>query len=236
MPIFRVNGHNIYFAHVPKCGGTTLEYNLIRLGLSVSFLDVEYYNPSRDRWSVTSPQHISRRYFERYFRDDFFDYSFTVLRDPVERFVSAFNFKRGSIGWFVSFDRFLLSLERAVKQSGRIPQGLHDNHFLPSTDLVPDGTEVFYLSDGLPHVFRSLQARIGLSSIDTVENRNTGRYANFGAKSRLHKFIKDVAVKPSPRVEDLTTEQVGRIQALYSEDYSRFFNTELAAAGNATRA
>lgn len=224
MPIFRVNEKNIYFAHVPKCGGTTLEHNLIRLGVSVSFLDVDYYNPGRERWSVTSPQHISRRHLDQYFRDGFFDLSFTVLRDPVERFVSAFNFKRGSIGWFVGFDRFLMSLERAVARGGGFPQGLHDNHFLPADDLVPEGTEVFYLRDGLLAVFRALETRVGLLPIDAIESRNTGRYTDFDAKSRIHKLVKEVAVKPSPRVEDLTRDQVARIRALYAADYARFFD------------
>ncbi|WP_165775194.1 sulfotransferase family 2 domain-containing protein [Mameliella alba] len=236
MPIFRVNGKNIYFAHVPKCGGTTLEHNLLCLGVRVSFLDVEYYNLGRDRWSVTSPQHISRRYLDRYFHDGFFDYGFTVLRDPVERFVSAFNFKRGSIGWFVGFDRFLSSLERAVARNGCFPQGLHDNHFLPANELVPEGAEVFYLRDGLLAVFRALEARLELAPIEAIATQNAGKYADFGAKSRLHKLVKDLTVKPSPRVKDLTPDQVARIRSLYAADYARFFDTQaitLKAAASA---
>ena len=225
MPIFRVNGKNIFFAHVPKCGGTTLEYNLIRLGYCLSFLDVEFYNPGRDNWSLSTPQHISLRYFERYFCKDFFDFKFTVLRDPVERFVSAFNFNRGAIGWFVSFEQFLTSFERRVTRTGGFPQNDYDNHFMPASQLVPEDCAVYFLENGLLSVFRALEKKIGLQSIDSVQSKNPGRYVNFNAKSKTRKFIKDKFVKPSPRIADLSPDQIERIRALYRQDYEQFFES-----------
>lgn len=228
MPIIRANGLLVYFAHVPKCGGSTVEHNLVRLGYQPSFLDQDFYNEGRENWSNSSPQHIPTAYLKRYFKPDFFDYSFSVLRDPVERFVSAFNFKRGSIGWLVGFERFLRSLEKTVARTGAFPNNLHDNHFLPAVNLVPEDAEVFYLSDGLLNIFRALEARIGLDPIERIETRNAGRYSDFRAKSSWHKTAKDLFVRQSPRICDLSNEQVARVKALYAADYARFFNTPRA--------
>lgn len=230
MPIFRVNGKNILFAHVPKCGGTTIEYNLIRLGYRMSFLDVNFYNPGRKNWSLSSPQHISLRYLEQYFHGDFFDFKFTVLRDPVERFVSAFNFNRGAIGWFVSFEQFLTSLEKRVARAGGFVQNTYDNHFTPASQLVPEDCRIYYLEDGLLAVFRALEEEIGLQRIGHVKSKNPGKYAEFEARSKTRKFIKDSIVKPSPRIEDLSSDQVERIRELYGQDYRRFFGRSGAIA------
>lgn len=223
MPILRVKHKNIYFAHVPKCGGSTVEHNLIRLGYSVSFLNVDYYNPGEANWSVTSPQHISLQNLEKYFKKNFFDYSFAVVRDPVDRFISAYNFKRGTIGWFVSFERFLTMLESHVERTGSFSINKYDNHFTPASQLVPEASEIFYLENGLLNVFRELENRIGLVEINEIVSQNTGQYSDFLAKTPAHKFVKDNFVRVSPKRKNLSTSQVERIKALYVEDYDRFY-------------
>lgn len=202
-----------------------MEHNLIKLGYQISFLDVNYYNPGRSNWSLSSPQHIPERCLRSVFSDDFFDYKFTVLRDPVDRFVSAFNFKRGAIGWFVSFESFLGSMERKVARSGFVLNQF-DNHFLPASLLVPEGSDVFMLEDGLMSVFKALEAKLGLKSIKEVESKNTGEYRNFIAKSKFRKVVKDKFVRASPKTRDLTPEQVQRIRHLYKEDYEQFFSSD----------
>lgn len=96
MPIVRVGDQLVYFAHVPKCAGTSVEeYLAARFG-PLAFLDRAY--PDRDgrdsAWNRTSPQHIDVATFERLFPADLFAASFTVVRHPANRLLSSYRFER----------------------------------------------------------------------------------------------------------------------------------------------
>ncbi|MEL6934393.1 MAG: hypothetical protein AAFO17_15100 [Pseudomonadota bacterium] len=68
MPIIRIKGRPIFFAHVLKCAGTSIEkYLRARFG-PLALLDRDYYDhPSRLRWSATSLQHIDVANLRRLF-------------------------------------------------------------------------------------------------------------------------------------------------------------------------
>ena len=59
MPIFIGNGKCGHFAHIPKCGGTSVEEYAEEIGLSVAFKSRgQLATPVEGRWSVSTPQHI----------------------------------------------------------------------------------------------------------------------------------------------------------------------------------
>ena len=60
MPIFRIGDTLHYYAHVPKCGGSSVEaYLRTRFG-SLAFLNTRYLDlPEQARWTRSSPQHMA---------------------------------------------------------------------------------------------------------------------------------------------------------------------------------
>lgn len=96
MPIYRCNGKIIFFAHVPKCAGSSVEDYLISLQVGqMAFLDRQHLDDTRaHHWSTTSPQHISGAALAHLFPASFFDAGFAILRAPVARFKSAFWFQK----------------------------------------------------------------------------------------------------------------------------------------------
>ncbi|MEZ5676399.1 Sulfotransferase family protein [Thalassovita litoralis] len=152
MPIIRWNTKLIYFAHIPKCGGASVEAYLqtvTRGGLG--FLDNSYLLRDSDaRWGKTSPQHVDGATVGHIFGTGFFDAQFAVCRDPVSRFQSAFRFQRQverTLPPDLDVDTFIDGLSAGDIQKN----GFLDNHFLPqSAFLIPEKPcHIFKIENGL---------------------------------------------------------------------------------------
>lgn len=196
----------MYYAHVPKCGGSAIEdYLFARFGQgNVAFLNKTHHHlPPQQRWSRTSPQHIDLEVINRLFPADFFDGTFTVVRHPVARLVSAYHFQievEQLLSGRQSFSDWLLGLQDQLKDD----PFAYDNHTRPIVDLVPSDAHVFYLEHGLDAL---------VPWFDAVEGTQNGpravRKVNERKKGSAPKVV------PSSADLDLITE-------LYGADFERF--------------
>ena len=97
MPIFRYSNKLIFFSHIPKCAGTSIESYCQKIGMKIAFLDNQNYLEylaSNKAWNSSSPQHIPGYAIARLFPLNFFDAYFTVVRNPINRLKSAFKFQK----------------------------------------------------------------------------------------------------------------------------------------------
>lgn len=161
MPIVRVQNKLLYFAHVPKCGGTAVErYLWLRFG-RIAFDDQRFYrNPPDLRWSRTSPQHISGEALARYFPADFFDGCFAVVRNPVDRLVSEYHHLRDAMGRIpksVSLSEWLQTIPATLAAD----RWAYDNHLRSICEMLPSGAVWFRLEDGLEKVVAYLDGFAG---------------------------------------------------------------------------
>ena len=94
MPLVRIGTDIHYFAHVPKCGGSSVEaYLKARFG-SLAFLNARFLSaPESHRWTKSSPQHITLDALTGLVPADWITSSFAVVRHPVKRLISAFHFQ-----------------------------------------------------------------------------------------------------------------------------------------------
>lgn len=174
MPIALVNGRVLFFVHIPKCGGSSIEDYLSAKGR------LALRAPDRNcRWSKSSPQHMERTIYERIIPDSFFDCGFIVLRDPMERLKSEFRMKakvprrslnpinlalrlRGKytgkriyeyrfyfIPLHVDFDIFV----RISFLLNRINPYYADNHLRPQVDYYSPKLKAFRFEDGFATIF-----------------------------------------------------------------------------------
>lgn len=139
MPIIKYKDAFLHFAHIPKCGGTSVERYLQSLnGVSVAFLDELYVaRPPRQHWNISSPQHVDGESIGRLFPKDFFTAFFTIVRDPMTRLESAYRFQRlreRSIG-DETFDHFVKTRLR----DNYMTKGWVDNHFYPQSGFFHPG-------------------------------------------------------------------------------------------------
>jgi hypothetical protein len=207
MPFFKAGGKLVYYAHVPKCGGSAVEtYLADRFGL-VAFHDKTHtQRPKAQQWSRTSPQHIDAETLATLIPPGFFDACFTIVRHPVARIVSAYHFQRDVerlVSARVVFSEWLEDLADARAEN----PFAFDNHVRPMSDIVPEGAEVFHLEHGLDRLVLWLDAltgtRGGQRAIPHVNKH--GEY-RAGAGEKVVPTATDIAV----------------IARIFAEDFRRF--------------
>lgn len=168
MPIFRLKNKVFYFSHIPKCGGSSIEDYLKSVtDVRSSFLDRKYYTHSNKPLTNGSPQHIIGTDIAKLFESNFFDEYFTVVRNPFERFISAFIFQKyiaKTIPMQIHIDQFINQLE----EFKALHIGNFDNHFLPQTTfLYPRAPyRVFKFENGLDIVKKYIDLNLENNTAD----------------------------------------------------------------------
>lgn len=219
MPLCRIADTMLYFAHIPKTGGSSVEAYMEAKG-SVALR----HNRLAGDWSRTTPQHIPAAVFSAYIPDDFYDCGFAILRDPKAKMISTFRMRvsdrhvwTNPLNWLlwlwakahgrkvfaIRVWRFRLTLDFdtwmwIVSHWMRRSPYIYDGHCLPQSAYMHPGQELFLFEDGLEPVFRW---------IDTV----SGTPALPG--SFHEKKAKGAAVTCSPATE-------ARLRTVYAEDYA----------------
>lgn len=207
MPFFKASGALVYYAHVPKCGGSAVaDYIRDRFG-SVAFHDDRYLRqPEPQRWTRSSPQHVDVESLERLIPLQFFDACFAFVRHPVARAVSTYHFQQEvekSIAAEMSFSDWLASLP---DEMARHPFA-SDNHIRPMSQIVPEGATVFHLEHGLDSLVTWLDALTGSADAPrAIITRNT-----------RGDYVRTRSAKVEPSASDLD-----RIARLYADDFTRF--------------
>lgn len=221
MPLFRSNGKVIFFAHIPKCGGTTIEYALKAAGVHLSFIDESWWSADATAWCKSSAQHATLSDLRVLLDTSLFDYQFTVIRDPVARFLSAFNHNRRArrIPFYSTLEQFLGKIEKRTDYFGYSM----DNHFVPASRFVDSSCEVFRLEDGLERVVRRLaDVTDGALEIDPKHHGALPLNDKSG-ETLLRRVVKTHLMPKIPRSEALQEDTLQRIRKLYAEDFERFY-------------
>ena len=221
MPIFKVNGNVTYFAHIPKCAGTTVEASFQSCGYGMSFHDSDRFVKDPNAWHKSAPQHIAESQLNILFESSFFDYRFTIVRHPVSRFLSAFNYNRYRIGRTKNITRFLGALEKSLGGRDEYLKSTLGHHFFPAVRFLGDDMKVFYLEDGLENIFASLSGDLGVTLTPAGEMNKLDYNKIFLRGGPIVKFLKRQLFAPSPTLRELTAGDLARIENLYAVDFER---------------
>jgi len=204
MPIIKTETKLIYYAHTPKCAGTSVaNYIRDRFG-KPAFWNGKYMSiPPGERWSNTSPQHIDVMSLGLLFPPNFFDASFAVVRHPVARLVSVYHFQLEIEKTIPTGQSFAFWLENIFEH----PTFAYDHHLRPMSELIPEGSKLFYLEDGLEGIIPWLDTVTGIKKgarqLPHVNKRTDRNH------SKRHK------ITPSDAEKELITRY-------YKVDFERF--------------
>lgn len=207
MPFFKAQDRLIYYAHVPKCGGSAIAYYLEDRFGTLGFYDNSFHKKRflNRAWTATSPQHVDAQTLQSLIPLSFFDAMFAVVRHPVPRTVSTYHFQReveGRIPAELSFSDWLKDLETTG-----FAMFEYDNHVLPMDLLVPQAATIFHLEHSLDGLVVWLDLLTGNKNGPRVVMPENARGALVSVKSEK--------VTPTP-------EDIARIGRLYAADFERF--------------
>ncbi|WP_297083608.1 sulfotransferase family 2 domain-containing protein [uncultured Demequina sp.] len=208
MPIMRKEQAGLLFIHIPKTGGSSVEWAFRDAGWDVNFVDGNRRKGSVNYYRRCTPQHVEASVLEATYRLDRFDGIFAYVRDPLKRVLSEYVF-RSTASKGSSVDTSAAAFEEWVRASLATtyadPYHL-DNHMRPQHEFLVPGTRVYRFEDGLDAGLEDLKILTGLDVPPSAPRRNTGEERSGGTP-------RDVEVNDNVR------RLVG---SFYAEDYRRF--------------
>jgi hypothetical protein len=198
MPLVTANDKRIFFAHVPKTGGSSVEEYLIRrFGGPLSLRDITHRAGDRKRGLIALSTHFTARDLDDVLPHDV-DHCFAVVRDPLKRMESQYRFQANiSKTRAFSFATWL----RIMFKAAQIDPRVYQNHIRPQSDLVRDGSAVFRLEDKFTDMISWLDDITGAHEPDM----QVGHFLK-----KKHDPIK------------MSREDVEMITDFYRADYDRF--------------
>ena len=154
MPTFVHNdtGKKIFFTHVPRTAGRFVEANLLLNG----FEWVEkHLDTGRGTMSIVNDieiAHYHREHYQRYLKIDEDTPQFTIVRDPITRFMSAsWYFKR--YGDFIQHDLEDSQMFNSIFHG--IPFAITRHWYRPQVDFLTNKTNIWKFEYGLGEGFIS---------------------------------------------------------------------------------
>lgn len=198
MPMVVAHGKIIFFAHVPKAGGSSIANYLERRFGHLILTDRRRFQCKRGTGLIVPPDHFAVADLEE-FLPPRVDFAFAVVRHPISRMISEYRYQRGSSKLSsLGFSTWLRVVIECAKQEPR----MYENHIRPQSDLVPNFAVPFQIEDGcnriihqidevvresapeidLPHLNQSqkIEVRVSRQDVLAIEDFYEADYRRFG--------------------------------------------------------
>lgn len=206
MPVFRKDGKNILFIHIPKTGGSSIDTVFRASGYEMHFVDGEVGEGTINNLRRCTPQHMHGAMLHQTFKLHRFDVIFMIVRDPIARFRSEYLWRKRER------KHIPVDAESVQKWADNsfakfaTDSYTYDNHLRPQADFLVPGVKVYHIEDGMDSILADLNASYGLELQEEAPRIREGT-TKAGISSR------DVAI--SPALE-------GRVKQFYRRDYEQF--------------
>lgn len=170
MAMYYTPAGSLLFIHVPKTGGTTIEWHLEQ-AFEVRFKATRRAQPPSTPRGL---KHYHGSILTELFQSDPPAHTFMIVRDPVDRLVSEFKWQSRKPHRFYRGLSFQLWLRWNLARAANNPYQ-RDNHFRPQVEFEAFQPKIFRLEDGMSECFRWLRDLTGLSPPSSPVRRNQSR-------------------------------------------------------------
>lgn len=205
MPIFRKDGRNFLFIHVPKAGGTSIENVFNQSGYERLYLDGKVGEDTVNHVRWCTPQHMHAAMLETNFRTDRFAGVFMVVREPVARLRSEYLWRNRAASPSVDGATVEAWVTSTFRRYAAQPF-LFDNHIRPQVEFKLAGAHVFRLETGLPSILAEIDELWDLGLDREIPTSRAG-------KDLVGHASHDVEITPAARKA---------IRKFYRRDFAEF--------------
>jgi len=180
MPIFSNESSQLFFIHIPKCGGTSIEKYLQKKTGNIAFFDPD---PS---CFLCTPQHFDRSIISSLFPKNYNLKYFTIVRHPVTRLISEyFHVKKRKKNIIVDFNIWVENIFNSYISDSYV----NDNHIKPQSLFIMPNTSVFKFEDGLEAPLQFATLNLNLEYTDLAEHEKNWKKDNIKVKKRTIELI-----------------------------------------------
>lgn len=197
MPFIEYGGKRILFIHIPKTGGQSVERWLSEHG------KLRFHNAGTPLSARCTPQHFRWTDLRELFGADYFDYVFTIVRNPYERIESEYRMTwiLGMQGFFRAAPGFAAWLDSTLESFGKTAF-FRDNHFRPQSEFIGKAVRVFRFEEGIGPILDQVAHDTGLPPPVRVAHDNAS--SDFAGQI------------------DWDIPQLDQVARLYADDLRRF--------------
>ena len=164
MPLFRYKDKVVFFIHIPKTGGSSIEHSLREAGAKRA---LHYHK--RFEYVKCAIQHMHADLHEFFVPSTFYDESFAVVRHPVDRLFSEYRWRLNRQNVRREFDPWI---HYHLNKYAENPYIL-DNHLRPQVEFIGKSTRVFRFEDGLKTPLEAVGRSLTLENV-RLNHRNKG--------------------------------------------------------------
>jgi len=170
MPVFTKDNKKILFIHVPKTAGSSINKLFLNNGYEISY----YSESSKNLYKgLCGPQHIEAKLIEEEFKNQSFDYVFSIFRNPIDRHLSEFTWAPwGLMGRDIHTPELFEEWCPKIFKSYIQTPYKFDNHIRPQNEFYLQGIDV-YDFDKISKLTQKLCAKIGLENKELPYERSS---------------------------------------------------------------
>lgn len=157
MPFIETSGKRILFIHIPKTGGTSIEKAMEKIApLRLCIRTIPGF-------LKVPPEHFTLHNIDALFDEGYFDFMFSVVRNPYARLESEYRMRSilAQERFFKELPRFPIWVEQAIESVTR-DRNYMANHLRPQADFVGNDVHVYKYEENLENILGKVTRKIGL--------------------------------------------------------------------------
>lgn len=173
MPLYKIQDKLIFFVHIPKTGGTSVERALSSLGKVSIDKKIEGF--------PTPSQHFHAEIYNKLIPSDFYDLGFAIVRNPYTRLISEYRHKFSrDKNKKLNFDAWIKKSFSDYKNNSYI----HHNHIRPQIEFLLPTLTVFKFEDGMQMCVNEITKYCGIKDQVTLTREKLFKKTPLNAKRK----------------------------------------------------